>query len=139
MEATGCLSIECIIPRHSCVFCTLSLTKATVSANSSSCVQLAGAGSGVHGNRLANNKSIANQFSNCLSGVGIGDFVDFVRIEPDLALAAAHYGRSKALLSSEVGPKITDSSAFIQSSSTRRRVIWMQNDRNNGVIKKPVE
>jgi hypothetical protein len=60
----------------------------------------------VNSNRLANDQSIANQFSDCLSGIGVGDLIDFIGIEPDLALAAANDGRSKALLGAKVDPII---------------------------------
>ena len=42
----------------------------------------------MHGNRLADDKAIADEFSDVLTGIGIGDFVNFVRVEPDLTLAA---------------------------------------------------
>jgi hypothetical protein len=78
------------LPWHSGVLCTLSLTKTSVSANSSGGVQFSGAGAGVHGNGLADDEAIADKLSDGLAGVGIGDFVDFIGIEPDLALAAAY-------------------------------------------------
>jgi hypothetical protein len=65
----------------------------------------------VHGHRLADDEAIADQLSDGLSGVGIGDFVHFVGIEPDLALSAAHDGRSETLLSTEVDPIIRCDSA----------------------------
>lgn len=82
-----------------------------MSANSSGGVQLAGAGSGVNSNGLANDQSIANQLADGLSRVGVGDFVDFVGIKPDLALATSHDRRSKALLGGEVDPVIKTCSA----------------------------
>jgi hypothetical protein len=78
-----------------------------VSANSSSGVQFSGAGAGVHGNRLADDEAIADEFSDCLARVGVGDFVDLIGIEPDLALAAAHDGGREAFLGSEIHPVIS--------------------------------
>jgi hypothetical protein len=58
----------------------------------------------VHGDWLADDEAIADQFSDGLTRVGIRDFVDFIGIEPDLALAAADDRRRQAFLSSEVDP-----------------------------------
>jgi hypothetical protein len=57
----------------------------------------------VHGDGLADDESIADQFPDRLSGIRVGDFVDFIGIEPDLALAAADDGRRETLLSTKVG------------------------------------
>ena len=87
-----------IVPRHSSILCTLPLTEATVSANTSSCIQFSGSGSGVNSNGLADDQSIADQFSDGLSGIGVGDLVDFVRIKPNFAFAAfQHCGRQTLL------------------------------------------
>jgi hypothetical protein len=58
----------------------------------------------VHGDGLADDEAIADQLSDSLSGIGVGDFVDFIGIEPDLAFAAADDRRREALLSTEVHP-----------------------------------
>lgn len=58
----------------------------------------------MHGDGLANDEAIADQLSDRLSGVGVGDFVDLVGVEPDLAFAAADDGRREALLGGEVRP-----------------------------------
>ena len=52
----------------------------------------------VHGDLLADDEAIRNELTDGLAGVGIGDFVDFVGVEPDLAFAAADDGGCKALL-----------------------------------------
>ena len=44
-------------------------------------------------------------FRSSLTGVGVRDLVDLVRVEPDLALSAADNGRREALLRAEVDPK----------------------------------
>jgi hypothetical protein len=92
------------IPRHTGVRGTLPLTEPTVSANSSGSSQGASAGTRVHGNGLADNEAIVDELADGLAGVGVGDFVYFVRVEPDLALSAADNGRRKALLRAEVDP-----------------------------------
>ena len=53
----------------------------------------------MHGNRLADDEAVGHHLPDGLSGVGIGDLVDFVGVEPDLALAAADDRRREALLS----------------------------------------
>ena len=58
----------------------------------------------MHGDRLADNKAISDEFTDRLAGVGIGDFVDFIRIEPNLALSTACNRGSEAFLSSQVDP-----------------------------------
>jgi len=90
------------LARHSRILCTLSLTEASVSTNSSGGVQLSSTGSRVHGNWLADDEAIAHQFSDGLARVCIGDLLDLVRVEPDLAFAAADDGRREALLCSKV-------------------------------------
>lgn len=39
-----------------------------------------------------------------LTGVGVGDFVDFVGVEPDLTLAAVEDGSSQTFLGAQVDP-----------------------------------
>ena len=58
----------------------------------------------MHGDGLADDEAIGDEFADGLAGVGVGDFVDFVRVEPDLALAAVRHGRREALLRAEVHP-----------------------------------
>ena len=58
----------------------------------------------MHGDGFANDEAIGDEFADRLARVGIGDFVDFVRIEPDLALATVRDGRREALLRAEVHP-----------------------------------
>jgi hypothetical protein len=61
----------------------------------------------VHGHRLADDEAIADQLSDRLARVRIGDLVDFVGVEPDLALTAADDGRREAFLGAEVGPRLS--------------------------------
>lgn len=53
----------------------------------------------MHRHRFADDQSIGNEFADGLARVGVGDFIDFIGIEPDLALAAAGHGGGEALLS----------------------------------------
>jgi hypothetical protein len=58
----------------------------------------------VHGDGLADDEAIVDELADRLAGVGVGDLVHFVGVEPDLALSAADNGRRKALLRAEVDP-----------------------------------
>lgn len=75
-----------------------------MSADLASLSERAGAGARVHGNGLADDQAIADQLADGLAGVGIGDLVDLVRVEPDLTLAAADHGGGEALLGAKVDP-----------------------------------
>lgn len=90
--------------RHSGVGRTLSLTETPVSADTTSGSKLPGASTRVHGDGLADDEAICDELADGLAGVGVGDLVHFVRVEPDLALAAVGDGRRQALLSTEVDP-----------------------------------
>lgn len=92
------------IPRHSSVLGTLSLTEATVSADSASGSELPGTSTRVHSDGLADDQTIADKLADGLTRVGGGDLVDLVRIKPDLALAAADHGGRQTLLRGEVDP-----------------------------------
>jgi hypothetical protein len=58
----------------------------------------------VHCDWLADDKAIFGELSDGLSGVGLGDFLSFVGIEPNLALSAVENRRREALLSAKVDP-----------------------------------
>lgn len=92
------------IPRHSSVGSTLPLTKATVSADPPRSIQLTSTGARVHGNRLLDDEAIADELADGLAGVGVGDFVDLVGVEPNLALSTADDGGGETLLSCEIDP-----------------------------------
>lgn len=66
--------------------------------------QLSSSCSRVHRNLFPNDKAIRDEFADCLAGVCVGNFVDFIGIKPDFALAASNNGCSKSLLSSKVNP-----------------------------------
>lgn len=58
----------------------------------------------MHRHGLADDEAICNELSDGLAGVGVGDLVDLIGIEPDLALSAADDGGRQALLGGEVDP-----------------------------------
>ena len=45
----------------------------------------------MHGNLLADDEAIVHKLADGLAGVGVGDLVHFIRVEPDLALATADH------------------------------------------------
>ena len=59
----------------------------------------------MHSNGFANDEAIGDEFADSLAGIGVGDFVDFVRVEPDLALAAVGHRRREALLRAKIHPE----------------------------------
>lgn len=90
--------------RHTGIGGTLPLSKATVATNPTGEVQLTGTGTRVHSDWLADDEAIGDELADGLAGVGVGDLVDLIGIEPDLALAAAEDVSREALLSSQVDP-----------------------------------
>lgn len=93
-----------IIPWHTRIRSTLPLTKPTVSSDSPRSGQLPRSRTRVHGDGLSDDEAIGHELADGLAGVRIGDFIDFIRIEPNLTLTAAHHGRCEAFLSAEVDP-----------------------------------
>jgi hypothetical protein len=69
----------------------------------------------VHGDGLADDEAIADKLADGLAGVGVGDLIHLIGIEPNLALAAAHHGGGEALLGAKVDPvkRGTTRSAFL--------------------------
>ena len=47
-------------------------------------IQFTSSRSGMHGDRLADDEAIVDEFADGLSGVCVTDLGDFVRVEPDL-------------------------------------------------------
>jgi len=66
--------------------------------------QSTGTGTRVHCDGFADDEAIGDELADGLAGVGVGDLVDLIGIEPDLALSASNNGRRKALLRAEVDP-----------------------------------
>lgn len=87
---------------HTGLLGTLTLTQTAVSADSAGGVELTGTDAGVHGNGLADDEAIADELTDGLTGVGVGDLIHLIGVEPNLALAAAHHGGGQALLGAKV-------------------------------------
>lgn len=96
------------IPGHTSVLGTLALTEATVTTVAASLVELTGAGTGVHGDGLADDEAIADELADGLARVGVGDLAHLIGVEPNLALAAADHGGGEALLGGKVDPVVED-------------------------------
>lgn len=102
------------ILRHTGIGGTLPLSETTVATNSPGEVQLTRAGTRVHGDGLSDDEAIGDELANGLAGVGVGDLVDLVGVEPNLALTAAEDIGREALLGDQVDPvqQEIDMSAF---------------------------
>jgi len=92
------------IPWHTSIGGTLPLTGTPVPSNPPRGRQLPRARARVHSDRLADDEAIGDELADGLTRVGVGDLVNFVRVQPDLALAAVGHGGRQALLSAEVHP-----------------------------------
>ena len=62
----------------------------------------------MHGDRLADDQAIADEFADGLTGVGVGDLGDLIGVKPNLALATANHGGGEALLGAKVDPVTAD-------------------------------
>ena len=58
---------------------------------------------GVHDGGLLDDETVGEQLADILAGVCIADFSGLVRIEPDLAFAAAEHLGGKRLLRAKIG------------------------------------
>jgi hypothetical protein len=96
------------IPGHTGVLGTLALTETTVTTLPAGQVELTGAGTGVHGDGLADDQAIADELADGLARVGVRDLVHLIGVEPNLALAAADHGGGEALLGGKVDPVVKD-------------------------------
>lgn len=94
-----------IIPGHTGVCGTLSLTEATVTSETTGSGQLSGTAARVHGDGLADDEAIGDELADGLARVCVGNLAGLVGVEPDLALTAADDGGSQALLSTEIDPR----------------------------------
>jgi hypothetical protein len=112
--------------RHTGVGGTPALTETTVSAVTSGEVQLAGARSRVHGDGLLDDEAIADELSDGLAGVGVGDLADLVGVEPDLVLSAADDRGGQALLGCEIDP--VDWKQVISTNSNARKYAELMAD-----------
>ena len=101
-----------------------------MTADPAGLVELTGAGTGVHSDGLADDEAIADELADSLAGVGVGDLVHLIGVEPNLALAAADHGGGEALLGAKVDPveeKKTQVSLCTHASSSS---ISFSSDRN---------
>lgn len=65
-------------------------------------VSQADASTGVHNGRLFDNETIPLQTRNVAAGVGKGNFVGLVGIQPDFALSALEDGGGETLLETKI-------------------------------------
>lgn len=79
----------------------------------------------MHGHRLVDDEAIAQKLADGLAGVGGGDLVNFIGIEPDLALAAADHGGRQALLGAKVDPAIVKKQWFFLSVRNSPLDLWI--------------
>lgn len=118
---------------HTGIGGTLALTVATVSALSSSEVQLAGARSRVLGDGLSDDEAIGDELSDGLARVGVGDLALLVGVEPDLALAAADDRRGQALLSSQIDPAVEEETRVSHQLPLISMMDFWLRDRGDGI------
>ena len=91
--------------RHPSIRRTLPLTHTPVPPKPPRRVQLPRSAARVHGDGLADDEAIGDELADSLAGVRVADLVGFVRVQPDLALAAAGDRSRQALLRAEVHPE----------------------------------
>ncbi|GMT04491.1 hypothetical protein PENTCL1PPCAC_26665, partial [Pristionchus entomophagus] len=87
---------------HTSILGSETLTSARVTNLAASLSELAGAVARVHSDGLADDETILHQTTDVLAGVGIGDLVDLIGVEPDLSLSALEYGRREAFLQAQI-------------------------------------
>lgn len=107
------------IPGHTGILGTLALTQTAVTAISAGLVEFTGAGTGVHGDGLADDQAIADELADGLARVGVGDLVHLIGVEPNLALAAADHGGGEALLGGKVDPVVVKDPVSIIAHTSR--------------------
>lgn len=107
------LSYGVNLRRHPSIRRTLPLTKTPVPSNPPGGRQLPCTAAAVHGDGLADDEAIGDELADGLAGVGVGDLVHFVRVQPDLAFAAVGHAGRQALLRAEVDPDGRAMSVFM--------------------------
>ena len=70
--------------------------------------QLPGSRTGMHRNRLPNDKAIGHKFSDRLAGIGVGDFAHFVGVKPYFALSTSDDRGGEALLGAKIDPRLRE-------------------------------
>ena len=96
------------IPRHTSILGTLTLSQTPMSANATGFGEFTGTGARVYDDRLTDDQTIPDEFADRLPGVGVGDFADLVRVEPDFALPASDHGGCKTFLSAKIDPNANE-------------------------------
>merc|ERR1719192_2331590 len=76
-----------LLLRHTSVPCTFALSHASVTSLPSSLVVLTDTVPGVDGDGLLDDETILDEFPDVLSGIGVGDLIDLVGIQPDFVFA----------------------------------------------------
>ena len=75
----------------------------------------------MNNSRLLDNETISVQLRNVSARVSKGDFIDFIRVQPNFALAAFEDGSGKALLQTErdcVCATVQDNTALVIKTKT---------------------
>lgn len=127
------LGVANVVPWHTGICGTLSLTETTVSTNSSCSGEFTSACAGVHGNWLADDEAIGNEFADGLTGVGVGDFAGLVGVEPNLALSAADDGSRQTFLSCKVDPIVRKKSQLLMLSVFSKTCCWYRSKKARNV------
>jgi len=89
-----------LLDGHTGVGGTLALTGAGVTALATSQSVLARASARMNGLGLLDDQAVLDQSTDVLSRIGVGNFIDLVRIHPDFVAPALEYGRGEPLLQS---------------------------------------
>lgn len=76
----------------------------------------------MHGDGLADNEAILHELADGLAGVGVRDFIDFVGVEPNLALSASDNVGSEALLGAKVDPTVVSAIEVVEVVTTPREI-----------------
>lgn len=58
----------------------------------------------MHGDGFPDDQTILGELADVLARVGVGDFINLVRVEPNLTLAALEDGSGQALLGTKICP-----------------------------------
>lgn len=125
---------------HASIGSTFPFAKTAVTSLTTCLGVLPHSGARVHGHRLLNDQAILDQFTDVLpchvgtkacqystrklcnkqelTGIGIGNFINFVWVEPDLATTAFHYRCGQPLLK----PQVTENTEAILILHVMNRV-----------------
>jgi len=117
------------LDRHTRVGGTLALTGTGVTSLSSSQSILPRSGARMNGLRLLDDQTVLDQTTDVLSRVGVGNFIDFIRVHPDFVPPALEDGGRKPLLQSHRRhPR--SSSGFNDEEKENRKYLTISNPLN---------